>query len=215
MGICDVFPDVDAAGQHCVSVYARPLPPAFSLIVGDCVNCLRSSLDHVATQIVSEITQKTGRFHFPMHEARDNLVDMTQKSPIKEAFPNIENIILNTINPCKAGNETLWLTGKLSNIDKHRQIIVTAGVTSVHIERIFDDNHNQILNSTVEVKNGTGNSPFGNYLPFKIDGKITPTVSILFGPVENLIDRPVLPLLVEMLQRTGNAINAIETEYLR
>ena len=65
MGICDVFPDVTPAGEHCLSVYAHQLPSAFSLIMGDCVNCLRSSLDHVATQIVAEISQKDGALPFP------------------------------------------------------------------------------------------------------------------------------------------------------
>ena len=150
-----------------------------------------------------------------MHETSDNLKDMAQKSPLNESFPEIVDIILNKIRPCKTGNEALWLTGRLSNIDKHRQIIVTAGVTSIHIERILDDNNNQLIGAVVEVVNGFGSSPFGNSIPFKIEGKVTPTVNVLFGPVENLVNRPALPLLVEMIQSTEIAINIIEAEYLR
>jgi hypothetical protein len=212
---CKVTPQPnDDSTAYFLRVEAAPLPADFSLIVGDCVHCLRASLDHLATQIVFEATGANKRIHFPMHETRDNLVDMVAKSPIKDAFPEGADIILNEINPCSSGNALLWQAGRLNNIDKHNQIVVVAGVTTVELERFSDENNNVFENCAVSLRNGTIFNPVSSQTPFKIEGKITPALEILFGPP--VLEREqVLQTLIKMHDSTTNAINAIEPEYLR
>lgn len=200
---------------YTLRIEADSLPPDFSLVIGDAVHCMRSSLDHLATQIMWEATGANKRIHFPMHEERDNLVDMARKSPVNDTFPEFENLILDTVNPCKEGNAPLWLAGKLSNIDKHNEIVVVAGATRVWLERFSDENDNVFVSTTIGVTNGSFTSPVRTSAPMKIDGKVKPALDILFGPVIDLDKQPVFPILMSMVNSTTDAINAIEAEYLK
>ncbi len=194
-----------------------PLPDDFALIAGDAVICIRSALDHVATQIVREHTGKSNiQATFPMHKGRKNLVNMLKESPVKNAFPDIEGLILDEIKPTKCGNTLLWSAGKLAGLDKHRQLLITFGMSEIFIERIIDkENQSSVEGMRYLVCNG------GPVIPFlfkgrpEIEGKTSATLEILFGPMFGLDKTPVVPTLVEMLERATNAIDAIEAEYLK
>src|SRR5882672_11176105 len=71
-----VEPDPETGGEVLCFEVVKLLSPAFSLITGDAVHCLRSALDHMMSEIFALRTKKDpSRIHFPMHETRENLID--------------------------------------------------------------------------------------------------------------------------------------------
>lgn len=110
----------------------RPMPPLISQLVGDCLQNLRSSLDHLAYAL-----------------AIANKGSLTDAEAIKTAFPifryaagfedrrmrKIGNLsskaqaIIKRLQPCYTKNpasHVLWHLETLNNIDKHRRMLISA-----------------------------------------------------------------------------------------
>ena len=97
-------------------------PATLSTISGDALHNLRSSLDHLAHQLVLVAGKKpTLRTSFPIFESATKY---KAKSPGKVEGMRKDAIdAIDAIKPYKGGNDTLWLLNKLNNIDKHRLLI--------------------------------------------------------------------------------------------
>lgn len=107
------------------SVHDTPL--YLSLIAGDVIQNLSSSLDHLAWQLYligAGTSYKDERIYFPI----TNDSTFYKKCVSKLGVMRNDAIqVLNSIQPYKNGTEhNLWLLHKLNNIDKHR-LLVTVG----------------------------------------------------------------------------------------
>ena len=123
----------------------EPIPAA----IGDVIQNLRSALDHIAYQLVFK---DTNGFGIPYRRGKK------RKDPFKHVqFPifdgpsdyesgkhgQIEGMLQPSIDaidatePYKTGNDTIWLIGKLNNIDKHRRLVMMGGCTSIDLGGIF------------------------------------------------------------------------------
>jgi hypothetical protein len=103
-------------------VSLKPMPFKIAAIIGDMINNLRASLDHLAYQLVivggGTPTKNT---YFPISE---DAAKYKTDSPGKVKGMRQDAIdAITAAKPYKGGNETLWLIHRLNNIDKHRTIL--------------------------------------------------------------------------------------------
>jgi hypothetical protein len=124
-------------------VRVRETPLAISMIVGDLLQNLRSTLDHLAYQLFLVGTGggvPGDHIYFPIADdlARYEASKLRRVQGMRpEAITAID-----TVKPYKGGNDNLWQLHKLNNIDKHRFLItVGSAFKSVnlapHIEKMM------------------------------------------------------------------------------
>jgi hypothetical protein len=94
-----------------------------ALVIGDALHNLRSALDLLYFQVISDGTE-TKYTRFPVRDTRDELI-----APLNGALINcqiskmIHDFILDTIKPYKAGNPAIWTLDDLNIRDKHKLLI--------------------------------------------------------------------------------------------
>lgn len=104
----------------------RPAPLKLSALMGDTIHNLRSTLDHLAYQLVWVGTGKSpsSQVSFPIGDDRPKYLEKCRRQ-LKGATP-AAIATLDGLNPYKGGNDELWRLHKLNNVDKHR-VLITAG----------------------------------------------------------------------------------------
>jgi hypothetical protein len=101
----------------------RETPATMAAITGDVLQNLRSSLDHLAYQLilVGSGTTPSARIYFPIaDDATKYKVGRAKR--VRGMRPSAIKAI-DGIKPYKGGNDTLWRLHKLNNVDKHRMLI--------------------------------------------------------------------------------------------
>jgi hypothetical protein len=100
----------------------------WSLVIGDCVQNLRSALDHMVWQLVSTSTRQNNptSLEFPIFSdsARYAQGATNRISTLAAATQNIIESVQPFHNPYGYVQDPLWQLHTLSNIDKHRRLHV-------------------------------------------------------------------------------------------
>ena len=105
----------------------KEIPPAFSLISSDVLSNLRSTLDHLAYQLViASGNQPDRRTAFPIFNTAEEYKTNSARK-VKLMTQTRQDAIMAT-KPYKGGNDLLWRLSMLDAISKHR-LLVTIGVT--------------------------------------------------------------------------------------
>ncbi len=102
-----------------------PPPIDLPLILGDMFHCLRTALDHAIFAIVQPAPKDIRATQFPFGEDRKEIEKTKSFKLISAANKEAADMILNSLNPIKSGNKTLWNLHQLDIIDKHRSLLVT------------------------------------------------------------------------------------------
>jgi hypothetical protein len=110
------------------------IPDSLSVIVGDVVHNLRSSLDHLASELVRDAGGSDAGIYYPICE---NFQRYQSESPGKTRGmrPEAKEAIDST-KPYGGGNEALWGLHQLSITDKHKLLVPVAhrvGTFSVNL----------------------------------------------------------------------------------
>jgi len=127
------------------------IPTEISVIAGDTLQNLRSSLDHLAYQLFlihNARNVSTHRVYFPIAKSLDKYNE--QRAVIMKGMGQRALDGLDALKPYKGGNETLWRLNQLNNTDKHR-LLITVGLTNLahsmtltqrrKLERVFVGSH--------------------------------------------------------------------------
>jgi hypothetical protein len=122
--IDDRFP-----GRVVLSLRLSDRPPVtLSTVIGDCVQNLRSSLDHLAARLVESssgaVEQGPGGTQFPILLKRPAVGTPT----IKGGVVSGALALVDSVQPYRrrdADNHPLAVLSRLSNMDKHRTVIVS------------------------------------------------------------------------------------------
>lgn len=131
--------DVDAeTGDHTIySKVIRPPTPMLSVVVGDILHNLRSSLDHLAWQLVIRAGATPGRHtYFPICDTEQRWLDEVERrrrsgdraSPLKGIEPGSAIWkFIQAVQPYKGAIYADAMTALriLSNADKHRQLLIS------------------------------------------------------------------------------------------
>jgi hypothetical protein len=140
-------PQPDSTHYLVRAVDLKPLPASFGLILGDTLQCLRTSLDHLVWQLTSDYSgipeTGQGRIEFPVHWGEGSFNDRGQRA-IAGIHPDAQSIITQ-LQPFHSGDRytdsLLYRLHELNNRDKHRALMVTAmtgEVTRIHIPGVFN-----------------------------------------------------------------------------
>ena len=133
---------------------------------------------------------------------------------IKEAAPDLVEIIVDKIRPYEEGNYFLWALGKIDNIDKHRLLIPTFMPTGLENVVVEDENRNIFNFGTITVQPGGTLQMIQNAVPMKIKKYGKPIGNIFFAKGQVFENQPVIPTLLQIAQVTRDVIQTFETHFL-
>jgi len=183
----------------------HPVPCRISLIIGDVVHNLRSSLDHLAWQLVeAEGAIPTSKTHFPISESVQKYASAVANGAIKGVSTHASKLI-EASQRYVTNDDTLWNIHQLDRIDKHRLMITGAaalrqwGVSVMGVD-MFWSNTPFVLEPGYEVVN-IPTSTYGEYQKhFKL------SVDVAFGQAEIVKGEPVLETLQSMAEFVENVL---------
>jgi hypothetical protein len=132
-----VFETPDSTPGHRLYEFREkdPIPARLGLICGDCLQCLRSSLDYLVWELVEAAGKPTHKqLMFPISlTPNDYKNELTKRHRLAGVDPAATSII-DTLQPYVSTNperSPLAMLDELTNLNKHRRIILTslAGTT--------------------------------------------------------------------------------------
>ncbi|WP_291075149.1 hypothetical protein [Hyphomonas sp.] len=184
------------------------------LVIGDAIHNCRSALDHIWTALDRSISPKKNVFSlFLFHETRDNLEDAISKSPIKEAFPDTERLLLDCIKPHSdaGGDHVFWAITKFDKLDKHNMAIPI--MTIDWFERIIVRTGSmEVPMQNVRAAECTNFAASDSPVELENKGRLTVTPEFPHGTV--LPGKPVLPAVIHMSEATGKAVELFRESFL-
>jgi hypothetical protein len=196
-----------------LTVSADDIPATpFSLIIGDVVQNLRSSLDHIAyslalahTKPLPEVEARQCQLPIIGNEGNQGPAKFRKalRGPIKCISPGAQAVI-DSVQPYKMGadfrDDLLWKLNYLSNTDKHRAIHVGAAcvgsldlnLAELLVDWTFAYNLRQVIKNSAVI--ATAKFIRAAIPDRQVEMNITPNMTIGFsdGP---LADFPVVELL--------------------
>jgi len=98
--------------------------PRVSILIGDIIQNLRSTLDHIAYKLFTLNSEGLGKhIYFPI--ASDRVKYESEKIRKTEGMSETAKQLIDSVEPYKEGNKILWQIHELNNIDKHRTLITS------------------------------------------------------------------------------------------
>jgi hypothetical protein len=121
------IPQIEHTTLYIVEV--SPVPDDIPLIMGDAIHNLRSSLDHLAWQLVEAAGFTPNKdTYFPVSDTAHKYASAIGKGEIKH-IPQGALDMIRLVQPAFTNDMTLWLLHQLDIVDKHRLVLTT--VTSM------------------------------------------------------------------------------------
>lgn len=122
--------------EYVISVRASQVAPErFSVLAGEIIHHLRSSLDHLVTSLVVANGGSIGRWHqFPICATRKAFKDSIRMRSLDDIKPS-SLALVEAVQPFTQPNPddtVLTVVQAFDNQDKHRLLLVTSAVTALH-----------------------------------------------------------------------------------
>jgi hypothetical protein len=134
---CLVAEDDPQTGDKLYRIRFRAaIPGAISLVIGDAAHNLRSSLDHLAWQLVEANGKAPGdRTAFPLTTSRQAFHRAIAKTGIKNGVSASVLNLIEAVQPNQSGYDGLGMIGQINNFDKHRLLVVTTiGIGQIAVD---------------------------------------------------------------------------------
>ncbi|MGB3500321.1 MAG: hypothetical protein WBA44_01765 [Mesorhizobium sp.] len=204
-----------------------PVPVELRMMLGDCIRCMRSSLDYLVSALAREAELPDNNTVFPFAKERKGLEasfeppsDLVGSHGKKRRagalyelslkYPDLKDVILDKIKPYSAEDgagamgDLVWRVVTTDNIDKHRLILITTSVSFIRDIRIVGGG--RITGGTIigdAIRMGSGELEKNSQL----------SVDMQFGEPARLSGKPVTRTLVEALNFTGKIIEIFESHF--
>jgi hypothetical protein len=175
----------------------RRMPPRLAVIVGDVVHNLRSSLDHLAWQLVlANHEVPTRRTAFPIS---DTVAEFESRGLRKiQGVGHEAACLIKGLKPFKGGNDALWSLHQLNIIDKHRLLVtidlVRQGMRMGGVELVFQPFVRLPLKSGAELARG----PEIRVIDDGVEMKPEFVLDIAFGEPEIVKGNSLVPTLEKL-----------------
>jgi hypothetical protein len=106
-----------------------PIPVKIPLIIGDCIQNARSSLDYLVRELVlTANNQPTDHEMFPICDRPKGFKDAIRRGQLI-GIPAEATTIIESLQPYKLGKDwekaSLWVLNEFANVNKHRRLLVT------------------------------------------------------------------------------------------
>jgi|GEM_PF-5296367 len=194
--------------EYCLTY--RPtedIPEALSLIVGDTLNNIRSSLEYLASGIVR--TVKPGaQAHFPIRRKREDLIAAPELAAIEKALPGSEKLLLNEIRPKDGPNEAAWAFASLNNDDKHNLLIPTVAAARI----LGSMRANNLALNSCEIRGNAAHElrVIASEAPIAVQKNVQIVVDVRFGQGNPFENEPVIPTLLQVVEVVAETLDAFE-----
>jgi hypothetical protein len=194
--------------------FSEGLPEDFSLLIGDAIHNLRSSLDHATWELIGidKGTQdRETAFPFSKSPAEyEALCDRikTPRSDTVKFFRAFE------AHPGGLG-ERFFRLHELDILDKHRALTPILGLTSIEDIKVTQPNGQITTLSYCQFRIGPDNRSWliGNLNPadrVELDQNSKPTIEIFFGDVKLFEYLPLVETLMDLMYACENVIGQFE-----
>ena len=197
-------------GWYGIRYETKPLPAEIPLIIGDVIHNLHAPLDCIASEIARSIRKDSDRVHFPKDETRDRVARSSHLALMVQAAPRLKDVILDQICPYRGGRYALWEIGKLDNIDKHKLLVPSFGISRLSGICAIDDNGNGVYNASVTVDAGARFNLAALGVPARITNFGKPTFYISFAQGSLFDGEPIVPTLIQLSQFVREAVSILE-----
>jgi hypothetical protein len=193
----------------------KDMPYEVPLVIGDSIHNLHAALDLMACEIVSLAGNTPDRqTQFPFRDTRDELVKAINGGKIKAADPAIINLIVDTIQPYKGGNDPLCALHDLDIMDKHRLLIPVASVTALVGASAEDDRGNSFQSINFVVGQGGKINAVKTDSNLKITKQGQPSFNVIFDKGQVFEGKAVIETLHKLSQLVSGIVEAVEKTYL-
>jgi hypothetical protein len=155
----------DNRAYHIMAYETTSPPIRFSVMAGEVIHHLRSSLDHaVWAAALRKTAVPAARIQFPICHKKSDF-ERALKDGMLRGTGNDTVTVVAALQPFTSptpDDTILAVLGNLDNVDKHRLLVVTANAANVGHEIVFEDNPGvHVPKTDVAV---TGMSPPGRVL---------------------------------------------------
>jgi hypothetical protein len=201
-----IMVEPNASGEHPEWPHDRVMriseqpPESFSLIIGDAIHNMRSSLDLLVCAFVRVEGKSDKRVQFPIARDANSLEEAIKQANVHRASPKAVDFI-RALKPYEGpgGNTALCDIHKLDILDKHRLIITVSNVA--HFEDVTIGVRGNSLMATMPtfgwgaLEDGAVLFHAAETVDVKIGDEIPATYQIAFGPGQPLHHEPVVKTL--------------------
>ena len=152
-----------------------PIPTRLGVLVGDCLNSLRSCLDYLVGELAElDSGEARQRTQFPVEQSQEAFRSRRQTFLRGVSDSNVAQI--EALQPYSGTSWTAKLS-RLSNWDKHNKLVLVA--------------HDYLIGGTVT----PGDTSSSGETPMKIELHLQPSLRIQFEDGLQLLETEVAPLL--------------------
>jgi hypothetical protein len=189
---------------------SKPIPKRFSVLAGEIVHHLRSSLDHIIWHFSSDdARKKPSGLEFPMFEAEpldENEIRNYERKIKGITSPDVRKLIRD-LQPYNAGadvaDDLLLIVHNMDRFDKHRELAIVISTAFVTVPPDRPD-----LIRKIELYQ-QGKLPIVEQMEvsraLKNQGNVTPSVSFRqFGKRDS---QPIIPSLVKLFNEVGTVVD--------
>jgi hypothetical protein len=218
-----------------VAIEARirsPIPPEFSLVVGDAIHNLRSALDLLIFAMIGEKAKKPDNVQFPFGKNLAGFEDACVRRELELAGKYVVDELYK-LKPYRDGNKLLAGIHVLDIQDKHRLLIPVAQQQGLSVRQIKSVAPHAAISASpgyedsVFIKGTSGQVIFSGPpawgwtktaigFPVSIEhkSKAPIPVTVGFGDEEFFNSEPVVPKLLEMADHIAEVIENLAQAYL-
>ena len=118
---------VPSAHAIVVACEKQSLPLWFNVEIGAHINAIRSSLDLLATALLSRNrVSKNAEAHFPIYRSQQDFIDPVDGLEGIKWLSKAEKSIIKPLEPYEGGNALLWSLHQSDILRKHRRLLEVA-----------------------------------------------------------------------------------------
>lgn len=185
-----------------------PIPGRISLILGDCLQNLRSSLDYLVWELVSAANNAPGKHNmFPLCTTPEAFEDQVRRRHRLDGLHPDAVDEIRGLQPYQYGSDfdhsTLWVLDDLCNINKHRRVLLTnlcCGPSDLQLKRTNGELFGRVTKIRKSEKVGpfpVVDGPRGRGVKIDEDPKIAACVTCNEGAAKDI---EISLLMAEMMQ---------------
>jgi len=191
-----------------------PIPPEFSLIIGDAAHNLRAALDHIIWKMVGHLAKAPENIQYPFPTkavCNERFRSTVMGREIQRAGENVVNTII-TLNAQPGGDDLIYGVHTLDIADKHKLIVTVAESATLQRRLCVPANPELAVNwRGLTWMRTTSNHPPDGWVEEK--AKVQPAFFIAFGDGDPFVGQEVVTVLRKMTDRISEAVGLLVTAY--
>jgi hypothetical protein len=222
---CGVYAKFNTKTKQFDVIAKLPEPPTIiGLLVGDCIHNLRSALDHVVYALISTNPAGAGnppseRAMFPICDTRAGYVHQVKKLHRLDGLPEAVAALIESLQPYRTREKgldytmhPLWVLNKLQNIDKHRRLMLAAGVARLaHVSVRYKSGHDMDLVIAEDMLYDgailTSYPPAPDGSEVQMNGYLVSYVAMReVDELRSLVDEDIYRILLQLVDYVGNVL---------